>query len=74
MKSIQIVTAKGENFTPSELMRRYAKQHATIQFIYGYFGEARLLIAGHVYQYHHWSITADGGKEIVTLYLEEVPA
>lgn len=74
MKSIQIHTNGGENFTPAGLMHRYAQQTAGAQFARGHFGEARLLIADCVYQYHHWMITAEGGHEIVTLYLEEVPA
>lgn len=74
MKAIQILTEPRENFTPWELMYRYAQQTAGAQFARGHFGEARLLIAGRVYQYHHWMITAEGGREIVTLYLEEVSA
>lgn len=74
MKSIQIRIDRGENFTASSLMHRYAQQTAGAQFARGHFGEARLLIADRVYQYHHWMITAEGGHEIVTLYLEEVPA
>lgn len=74
MKAIQILTEPRENFTPSELMYRYAQHTPGIQFARGYFGESRLMIAGRVYQYHHWMITAEGGRETVTLYLEEVPA
>ena len=74
MKTIQIITEPRENFTPSGLMSRYAQQTPGIQFARGYFGEARLLIARCVYQYHHWMITAEGGREMVTLCLEEVPA
>lgn len=74
MKTIQIITEPQENFTPAGLMHRYAKQTAGAQFVYGHFGQARLLIAGRVYQYHHWMITAECGRDTVTLYLEEVPA
>lgn len=74
MKTIQIITEPQENFTPAGLMNRYAKKTAGVQFETGHFGEARLLIEGRLHQYHHWMITAEGGREIVTLYLEEVPA
>ena len=50
MKAIQILTEPRENFTPSELMYRYAQQTAGAQFARGHFGEARLLIADRVYQ------------------------
>lgn len=74
MKTIQIITDPQENFTPAGLMHRYAKKTPGAQFAYGNWGEARLLIEGRLYQYHHWMITAEGGRETVTLYLEEVPA
>lgn len=74
MKTIQIITEPQENFTPAGLMHRYAKKTAGVQFAYGHFGQARLLIAGSAYQYHHWSITAEGGQNVVTLYLEEMTA
>lgn len=74
MKTIQITTQPDENFTPAGLMNRYAKHTVGAQFIYGYFGQARLLMSGRVYQYHHWSITEKDGQNVVSLYLEEVPA
>ena len=71
MKQIQIQVARGENFTPARLMKRYADQTGAT-FTNDLWSRAELVIDGRFYQYHHWSITAHGGVEIVTLYLEEV--
>ena len=71
MKQIQIQAARGENFTPAGLMKRYADQTGT-EFRRSFWGAAELVIEGRFYQYHHWRITAENGAEIVTLFLEEV--
>ena len=71
MKQIRIQTARGENFTPAGLMKRYADQTGT-EFRRSPWGIAQLVIAGQFYKYHHWSITATNDTETVTLYLEEV--
>lgn len=71
MKQIKIQVARGENFTPNSLMRRYAKETGAI-FSSTLWGESELLIEGRAYTYHHWGITAEKGVETVTLFLEEV--
>ena len=72
MKEIKIELIPGGNFTPSALMKRYADKTPGVAFTRGYFGNAQLVIEERIYQYHHWSITAENDVEIVTLYLEEV--
>ena len=71
MKQIQLQAARGENFTPAGLMKRYADQTGT-EFRRSFWGAAELVIEGRFYQYHHWSITAENDVETVTLHLEEV--
>ena len=71
MKQIKIQVARGENFTPNSLMRRYAKETGAI-FSCTFWGESELLIEGRAYTYHHWGITAENDVEIVTLFLEEI--
>lgn len=72
MKEIRIQVDPRENFTPAGLMKRYADQTAGVQFGRSYWGTAQLTINGNVYEYHHWSITAEKGVPTVTLYLLEV--
>ena len=72
MKKIQIELIPGGNFTPSALMKRYADKTPGVVFTRGYFGNAQLVIEERIYQYHHWSITAENDVETVTLHLEEV--
>ena len=72
MKQIKIQIARGENFTPASLMKRYADKTPGVAFTRGYFGNAQLVIEERIYQYHHWSITAENDVETVTLHLEEV--
>lgn len=72
MKQICLEVDNGENFTPAGLMNRYAKQNPGIFFYRSFWGNARLSIAGHDYEYHHWMITAENGKTFVTLFIEEV--
>lgn len=71
MKRIQITVKRGENFSPASLMKRYADITPGAEFCRGRWGGALLVIAGTPYTYHHWSITAEDGNEVVTLYLEE---
>ena len=71
MNQIKIQVARGENFTPASLMKRYA-DHTGAEFRRSFWGAAELVIEGRFYHYHHWSITAENGIETVTLYLEEV--
>ena len=71
MKQIKIQIARGENFTPASLMKRYADKTPGAVFTRGYFGNAQLVIEERIYQYHHWSITAEYDVETVTLHLEE---
>lgn len=72
MKQIKIQVARGENFTPNSLMKRYADQTPGVTFEHGRFFTTFLRIDGKTYDYHHWGITAENGIEIVTLFLEEV--
>ena len=72
MNQIQIEVARGENFTPSGLMYRYAQQTPGVTYEHGRFFSTFLRIDGKAYDYHHWSITAENGSQIVTLYLQEV--
>lgn len=72
MKEIKIQVARGENFTPASLMKRYADQTPGVTFEHGRFFTTFLRIDGKTYDYHHWGITAENGVEIVTLFLEEV--
>lgn len=71
MIQIQVTVFRGENFTPSALMKRYADHTPGAEFRRSYFENALLVIGGKSYTYHHWSITAENGAEVVTLYLEE---
>lgn len=72
LKEIRVVMAAGANFTPAGLMRRYAQQTPGAEVVNGPFFDTRLQIGGIPYRYHHWSITAENGAQIVTLYMEEV--
>ena len=72
MKKIQIELIPGGNFTPSALMKRYADKTPGVAFTRGYFGNAQIVIEERIYQYNHWSITAENDVETVTLHLEEV--
>lgn len=72
MKLIKIQVARGENFTPAGLMKRYADQTPGVTLEHGRFFTTFLRIDGKTYDYHHWGITAKDGVEIVTLFLEEV--
>ena len=74
MKQIKIPIASDWNFTPASLMNYYARQTPGTTFYRSPFGNARLLLNGSAYQYHHWSITANHGSTIVTLFLERVPS
>ena len=71
MKQIKITVSPSDNFTPAGLMTRWAKENKGAAFKRSRWGEALLQIGGTVYRYHHWSITAENGAEIVTLYLLE---
>lgn len=72
MIQIKVSISRGENFTPASLMKRYADQTPGTEFRRSYFGNALLQIGGKAYSYHHWSITAENGAEVVTLFCEEV--
>lgn len=72
MKEIKIQIARGENFTPNSLMKRYADQTPGVTFEHGRYFSTFLRIDGKTYDYHHWSITAENDVETVTLHLEEV--
>lgn len=72
MIQIPVTVSRGENFTPASLMYRYAKHTPGVTHYNSHFGNARLIIKGRHYEYHHFSITADNGSAVVTLYLEEV--
>ena len=72
MIQIKVTVSRGENFTPASLMKRYADQTPSAEFRRSYFGNALLQIGGKVYIYHHWSVTAENGAEVVTLHCKEV--
>ena len=67
MKEIKITVRAGENFTPAQLMKRYADQTAGVEFQRSVYGNAKLSIEGSAYYYHRWKISG----EAVTLYLLE---
>lgn len=72
MIQIKVTVSRGENFTPSGLMKRYADETPGAEFRRSYFGNALLQIGDKAYSYHHWSITAENGCDLVTLHLQEV--
>lgn len=72
MTQISVTVSRGENFTPASLMYRYAKHTPGVTHYNSHFGATRLIINGRHYEYHHLSITAENGADVVTLYLEEV--
>lgn len=74
MIQFQIPVTRGENFTPASLMKRYAACTPGVEFCRSYFGNAllQMQISGKAYSYHHWSIAAVNGAEVVTLHCEEV--
>ena len=72
MKEIKITVRADENFTPAQLMKRYADQTAGVKFQRGYWGDAQLIIEGQCYSYHHWGITATEGRCCVMLFLHPV--
>lgn len=72
MIQIKLTVSRGENFTPASLMKRYADQTPGVIFHRGYWGAALLAIGSRNYEYHHWSITAENGAEVVTLHCREV--
>lgn len=72
MKEIKITVDPAENFTASSLMHRYAKQTTGVKLRNTYWFETILEIESTAYRYHHWSVTAENGKTIVTLYLQPV--
>ena len=72
MTQIKLTVSRGENFTPASLMKRYADRTPGVVYYTSYWGNARLALDGIEYQYHHWSITAENGADVVTLYFEEV--
>ena len=72
MKQIKIQVARGENFTPASLMKRYADHTPGVTFEHGRFFTTFLRIDGKTYDYHHWCISAENDVETVTLHLEEV--
>jgi hypothetical protein len=72
MIQIKLTVSRGENFTPGSLMKRYADQTPGAIHHYGHFGAHRLALNNRDYEYHHWSVTADNGADVVTLFLLEV--
>lgn len=72
MIQISVTVSRGENFTPASLMYRYAKHTPGVTHYNSHFGATRLIIKGKHYEYHHLSITAENGTDVVTLHLEEV--
>lgn len=69
--SIKIEVQPQENFSAASLMYRYATMTPGIRYANSYFGDARLYIDGKWYGYDHWSVTKEGPKTVVTLYLKE---
>ena len=53
-------------------MYRYAKHTPGVAHYNSHWGNARLIIKGKHYGYHHLSITTENGADVVTLHLEEV--
>ena len=74
MQEIKIYVNPSENFTPAGLMKRYADQTPNVVFNRGHWGAAQLTIAGSVYEYHHWGITSEDGRDCVQLFLRQVSA
>ena len=70
MKEIKIAVDPTENFTASSLMHRYANQTPGAKLRSTYWFETLLEIGGIPYRYHHWSVTAEKGAAVVTLYLQ----
>lgn len=62
-----LVNTEG-NFTPSDLMQRFARQNPGAVFDRGPYGEALLHLDGTAWAYNHWNI----GDGFVILTLEEV--
>lgn len=67
--AISVDYYQGQNYTPSDVMRRWAM--ATYHtFHRGIYGEAYIHIARRNYYYDFWSIEKhDDGTETVTVYL-----
>ena len=60
----------GKNYTPSDLMNRYAKENAGVKFYYDHYFRAILEIAGICYCFDCWNIADNGdGTETATMYL-----
>lgn len=70
MKQITLNVDSRKNFTPADLMNAYARLTPGVVFTHNFWGNARLIIKGEVYRYHHWEIVKDDDREIVTLTLE----
>lgn len=74
MHEIKLYTDPRENFTPAGLMKRCADQTPGVTYGSRFFCVAQLIINGAVHEYDHWSITREGGRDCVTLYLRRVSA
>ena len=70
-KPISLLVNTEANFTPSALMRRWAKEHNKFYGNGNYF-EAYIIINGKLYVYDHYEICYyDKNNDLVTLYLTE---
>lgn len=70
MKQISLSVRNDVNFTPAGLMKAYADQTPSVVFTRNVWGNARLIIEGNVYEYHHWSLCReDDDRLLVTLTL-----
>ena len=70
MKQISLSVRNDVNFTPAGLMKAYADKTPSVVFTRNEWGNARLIIEGEVYEYHHWHLCReDDDRLLVTLTL-----
>lgn len=72
--NFSILVKREENYTPSNLMRDYAKKHPGMIFSYSKYGQAFIEITGIRFFYDHLKIIAVSPQsEMVTVYLTDNP-
>ena len=72
MKNIILSVPSTWNYTPTDLMIKYSKEHHSAEFKRIWLNSC-LIINGIAYIYDFWKITKlPNAKEVVTLYLKEL--